>query len=497
MPKKKKATVSPDYLSDVTGTSGLLDFAALVKGEGLLGLLPAPVAAYAQEVLAAEEKGVHEYLCHLDRAADVGEKNACGAAKQASELAAREQKYINAYGWIEFTSAAGEKNAYDYNARDGRWRRSDKKRDAAPIAIPNGRKRLGEKLGHSKHHTYKSDRGGLKPKGTFYQRRVVEDRRSYAVSEFERSVNGVEGKTIGQRAVLFNADGSVTRGANAIRDQQVANELAASIPSKSPNTSQIPATIKTAKPEKTRSHKNKAPIGQTNDLAGGVAAVGGITAMVAIVACLLPMHFVTSAITFLTSITTFFTNVNNTVNTYLAITEALLGIFGFKNATKGIKGFITKIVDNAFGGPKNAQAVKAAFASGVNSVSTTTKLLERMQSIRQGTDNKVDGLAIQLGTVNNSLKDAGLVSPDSPYFAASGNIDEFVKSREQNDPTIGEALNTLTAEIKDPETARKALAEEASYQREKQAKADKKINDLAKWGAKLNTKIESVDLSKV
>jgi hypothetical protein len=494
---KKKATVSPDYLKDVTGTSGLLDFAELVKGEGLLGLLPAPVAAYAQEVLAAEDKGVHEYLCHLDRAAADGEKNACGAAKQASYFAARQQKYINAYGWIEFESATGAKNAYDYNAGDGRWRLASKKRDTAPIAIPSGRKRLGANLGHSKHHTYKSGRGTLKPKGTFYQRRVVEDRRSYAVSEFERSVNGAEGKTIGQRAVLFNADGSITRGANAIRDQQVANELAASIPSKSPNTSVLPATIKTAKPEKTKSHKNKTPIGQTNDLAGGVAAVGGITAMVAIVACLLPMHFVTSAITFLTSITTFFTNVNNTVNTYLAITDALLGIFGFKNATKGIKGFITKIVDNAFGGPKNAQDVKAAFASGINSVSTTTKLLEKMQSIRQGTDNKVDGLAIQLGTVNNSLKDAGLVSPDSPYFAASNNVDEFVKSREKDDPTIGESLKTLTSEIQDPVEARKLLAEEAQLQQVKQAKTDKKIDDLAKLGAKLNTNVESVDLSKV
>ncbi len=491
-----KATVSPDYLSDVTGKSKLIDFAELIASEGLLGLLPAPVAKFAEAALAAEDQGVHEYLCHLDKAANAGESNACGSSKQASALEANQQAYTNAYGWIEFTSKTGEKSAYDYYAKSGEWRQANNKRSTKPIAIPSGRKRAGTKLGHSKHHTYTSKRGSIKPKGTHYTQRVDENRKSYAVSEFERSVNGKDGKTIGQRAILFNADGSVTRGANAIRDQQVANELAAKIPSKTPNTSAVPAKIKAAKPEQTKFHKNKTPIGHTNDLAGGIAAVGGITAMIAIVACLLPMHFVTSAITFLTSITTFFTNVNNAVNTYLTVTEALLGMFGFKGATKGIKSFMAKIVDNAFG-KENAQAVKNAFASGINSVSTTTKLLEKMQSIRQRTDNKVDGLAIQLGTVNNALKDAGLVSPDSPYFAASQNIDEFVKAREVDDPSIGESLTELTKEIKDPEEAKKLLAEEAKTQAQRQAKTDKKINDVAKLGAGLNINVDKVDPFKV
>lgn len=488
--------VAPNYLQDVTGKTKLVDFAELVANEGLLGLLPETAAQFAAEVFAAEDDGVHQYLCHLDRAANDGEKNACGSAKQASSLEDRQQSYNNAYGWIEFTSATGESAAYSYSAKDGRWLRPGNRPSNNPLAIPPGRKRAGISLGHSRHHTTTTRRGAVPPSRVHFNQTVDQNRRSYAPEEFDRAVNGADGKSIGQRAILFNADGSVVRGANAIRDQQVANELAAKIPSRSPNTSSIPAQIKTAKPEQTRSHKNKAPIGNTNDLAGGVAALGGVAAMTAIVACLLPMHFVTSAITFLTSITTFFTNVNNAVTTYLTIVDALLGVFGFKGAAKGVKTFIAQITDNALG-KENAQNVKNAFASGINSISTTTKLLEKVQSMRQGTDNKIDEMALQLGTVNNALKDAGLVSPDSPYFAASQNIDEFVKAREESAPDLKDGLTELTKEISDPEQTRKILADEAKLQADRQAKINKQITDTAKLGAGLDINVDKIDPFKV
>jgi hypothetical protein len=155
---------------------------------------------------------------------------------------------------------------------------------------------------------------------------------------------------------------------------------------------------------------------------------------VGVISLLLPMHFITSAITFLTSITTFFTNVNNAANTYLTVVDALLGLFKIKNSTKALKVFIQEIADNALG-KENVQEVKNAFGKGINTIAVTTKLSEKTQSLVSGTNNKVDEVAIRLGTLNNSMGEVGLIPPE--LMATSTAIDDLVEKRTKDNEDLG------------------------------------------------------------
>ena len=462
------------YLSDIEGKLPLPDFDDLIKREGLLGLLPENISKYAEEIDKAEDKGIHQYLCNIDKAPDN-----CSVNRQ---IAAREKdRYI---GYVQWDTNKPLRLLYSVN---GSFREREVTRLQKPITLAATRRGGGYKeRGSNLAKTVVGQGVTNEPKGTLFSKLIIEDRKRDDRQLFRDAVEGKKSLSIGDRAVLFNQDGSITTGANNIRDNAIAIERSSNIPSEAVNNGNIPRKFKSDKPYRTTNHPNKSRIANTNDLTGGIAALGGIAAVVGIIALLLPQHFITSAITFLTSITTFFTNVNNAVNTYLTVVDALLGMFGIKGSGKAMKGFIAQIVDNALG-KENVQQIKNAFASGINSIAVTTKLLEKTQAMANNTDNLVDGVALKLGAVNNAMGEAGLIPPE--LMATSASIDTLVDKRTENNEELKDNLTALTAEIKNKEETTKELKDEKETAEKLAAKKAKDLDDVKGLldGAKTDT----------
>jgi hypothetical protein len=453
------------YLNDIQGTLPFPDFDELIKTEGLLGILPENIQKYSDEIDKAEDDGVHQYLCNIDKAPSSCNVNKAIAARDKGRLV----------GYVQWDTNKPLKLLYSV---DGHLVERDvaNKQKVKPIPLAKTRAGLSKtQRGNNLGRTVLGQGLANKPTGTFLTRSVNPNRKGDNRQLFRDAVEGKGNLSIGDRAVLFNQDGSVTTGANNIRDNAVANERSSNIPSESVNNGSIPKKVKSATPYKTSQHPNKSRLAKTNDLAGGVAALGGVAAMVGIIALLMPQHFVTSAITFLTSITTFFTNVNNAVNTYLTVVDALLGIFGIKGSGKAVKGFIAQIVDNALG-KENVREIKNAFASGINTIAVTTKLLEKTQAMANNTDNLVDGVALKLGAVNNAMGEAGLIPPE--LMATSASIDTLVEKRTKDNEDLADNLTALTAEIKDKEETTKELKDEKETREKLEAKKAKDLDDV-------------------
>jgi hypothetical protein len=476
--------VSEDYLRDIEGKLDFPDFDELIKAEGLFGLVPENIAKYAAEIEKAEDDGVHQYLCNIDKAPS--------GCQPANAIAAREKDRL--VGYVQWDVRAPYRLLYSV---DGHLveREIARKQKVKPIPLAKRREGIGKKeRGSNLGRTVTGQGLNTKAKGTFYTRSVKPDRKGDTRQLFRDAVEGKGNLSIGDRAVLFNQDGSITTGANNIRDNAVENERSSNIPSESANNGAIPAKVKPATPYKTSQHPNKSRLAKTNDIAGGVAALGGIAAVVGVIALLLPQHFVTSAITFLTSITTFFTNVNNAVNTYLTVVDALLGIFGIKGSGKAVKGFITQIVDNALG-KENVQQVKNAFASGINTIAVTTKLLEKTQAIANNTDDKVDEVALKLGAVNNAMGAAGLIPPE--LMATSKGIDDLVAVRTKDNEELAGNLTALTKEISTNEESKKELADEQKARDKVKAKKDKDLGDVKKLLDVAKTDVEKIKVENL
>jgi gas vesicle protein len=478
-----KPKVAKNYLNDIKGKLPLPSLDALLdETKGVKGIVPQAVSDYAAKLSTYEVKGVNEYLCHLDKLpkntnCDVSKAIADGEKGKKSGFVSLPLKPLTKPKTLLFSSLSSQ--------LAGLASKSAKLPESrhTPSKYQRKNKLNGTVVGQGVSNS---------PVGTFLTKKIIDDRKGEKGEVFNDAVRGGKGRDVGQRAVLYNRDGSVSLGANGIRDKSVANEKSSSIPSDTINNGSVSEKIsQDGKPHRTGNHPNKAKVGATNDLAGGIAALGGISAVVGLLALLMPLHFVTSAITFLTSITTFFTNVNNTVTTYLTVVDALLGIFGIKNSTKTIKKFITDITDNALG-KGNLDKIKSAFARGVNTISTTTKLLEKVTSARKNSDNKVDELALSLGTVNNALGEAGLIPPE--LMATSKGIDDFVDKRGGD---VKENLESLTEEIQDKEETTKALAEEQKVRDEKRKKDNKDIADVTSLINVTKTDVSKIDPSKL
>lgn len=291
--------------------------------------------------------------------------------------------------------------------------------------------------------------------------------------------------TLGNRAVLFDADGRVLRTANQIARDEAAKQESAKMATDKPPRSQAskrrPQTeLRTIKDLLSK----KKGVGEVNSLASLFAAVTGLLAIAALLALLVPMSFVTVALNWLQTVTTMFTNIRDVATTYLSMVDSGLTLFGYPKTTNKLKEAIDGIAHGIFG-KENYESAKAAFAKGILNLTSLTKLLERVESARNGTDSKIDGLAMSLGTVNDSLKDAGMIPPDSEWSAYSQKVDDFVKQQAKvsTDPDLKENIEKLTSEIQTLEETNKEIKEEEEARqkvlKQRQAEADN-LNSLLK-----------------
>jgi hypothetical protein len=470
--------VDPSYLADVTGklpTESIDDF---VKKTGLLDVLPASVRDAYTQAKDAQGEEVHGYLCNLDKEADRGQKNSCSQSKAWTDYN-RKLSAANGDYLLEFELIS----PYPFRhgaAGKGLTIAKPANRAGKNLKGVDGRfQRVKPRQQRKRYHTQRVD--------TSLSKAEAEE-----VNRFAAAVNGEEGRTIGQKAIFYEADGTVSRGTGAIaRD---AKEVALSASSATLN--QTTGTAAGAKPTpaptaKAANHPNKKRAGETSG--NFVAGLGAIGLVAVAIAALMPLHFVTSAITFVNSLVTFFTTTRNAIATYTSIVDAALGLFGIKKATSGFKNLIAGMIDGAFG-KENVQYAQNAFAQTLNSVSSAVKVAEKIQSARSGTDNKIDEMAVQLGIVNNGLKDSGLMPPESPYMRQSAAVDQFVKDRTAGEDGVALAdnLSQITAEIKTGDEVKKELADIKASEAKARKKIDKQVDDTARLVDGTKTNIETI-----
>jgi hypothetical protein len=472
-------TIDPRYLEDVTGKLPTIAIGDYLEKNGLLAAMPDFVQDAYKRASDALADDAHQYGCNLDKEATSGQKNSCGQSKAwnayAGQLAVANRPYILE---IEYVSSFPFRHIA---SKKGVQIAKPVSRNNANLRGVDGRyKRVRAKQQRQRYHV------GI-------VNTALNKNEAQEIDQFREAVDGKEGSTIGQKALFYDINGRPLRGTGAIARQAKETQLSASTAVLNQSVGTSAGATPTAAPQlKAGSHPNKKKAGETK----GNFAVGlGTIALIAVgLAALLPMHFVTSAITFINSLVSFFTTTRNAVATYTAILDSALSLFGIKGATKGFSDILNGMIDNAFG-KENVQEAKANFAKTLNSVSSSVKLAEKIQQARSNTDNKVDAMAIQLGIVNNGMKDSGLLPPDSPYMKQSQDIDKFIESRstgEGADPDLADNLKDITGEIKTGEKITQELKDEKERQDKAQRKTNKQIDDVSKLVDKTKTNIEAV-----
>jgi hypothetical protein len=471
----------PDsYLGDITGKLPLRSIGDHLEKTGILNALPEFVKKRYELAKESQEDGVHQYLCNLDKESTAGSKNACTTGKTlgkySREVTAHNQGYI-----LEFEVIPVLLFGHELHRKS--------------VTIPRPAQRTGKNLTGVDGRFRRIRASDQDKPGRYNYAKVDPGKVTQVESDrFADAVESGDGRTIGQRALFYGSDGKVLKGTAAIERETKANQLSANTATLNQTTGTSLGAKPTAAPGlKADAHPNKKNAGQTTDKGGSLAGMASLALLAVGLACLMPLHFVTSAITFINTIVTFLTTTRSAIGTYLGIADGVLGVFGIKNSTDGLKSIINSVLDNAFG-KENIQYAKAAFAGTLNSVGTGVKLLEKIQQSRAGTDNKIDDLALGLGTVNNALKDSGIIPPDSPYMQQSKAVDRFVADRTAGED--GEALKDnishLVGELKTHDEVDKDIKDQREKEEKKAKKIKKETEDTFRLIDSTKTNVEAI-----
>jgi hypothetical protein len=304
-------------------------------------------------------------------------------------------------------------------------------------------------------------------------------------SEFNKNFDpNNPNSTLGNKAILFDANGKVLRTASEIsREGRAIDESAKLATDKKIRSLASKKRPKTEIKKLTDSIDKVKSTGNINSLGTLFAAVTGLIAIAALLAVLVPMSFLTVALNWLQTVTTMLANIKDVATTYLSVTEAGLSLFGYPKSTSKIKTYVNNIAYGIFG-KDNYEQAKAAFAQGILNLTSMTKMLERIESARRGTNSLIDAVALSLGTANNSLKDAGLIPSDSPWMEYSKKIDTFVdaQTKTSKDPELKENIEKLTSEIQTQDEINKEIANEQKVKKDIKDQKDKELNNLKKLG---------------
>lgn len=293
--------------------------------------------------------------------------------------------------------------------------------------------------------------------------------------------------SLGDRAILFDSNGKVLRTASEIEREGRAIDESSKVATDKP-VSGLAAKRrpKTELKNLTDAIDKTKKTGRITGLASLFAAVTGLVAVIGVLALLVPMSFVTVVLNWLQTITTMIANIKDMATTYLSITEAGLTLFGYPKLKSKISDTVNSVAYGIFG-KENYESAKATFAQGVLNLTSLTKMLERIEAARRSTDSKIEGLKLSLGTANNSLKEAGLIPPDSPWMEYSEKIDKFAATANEE---TKENIEKLTAEIQTQEEIKKEIEEENKAKKEIKDKKQKELDTLKELGKDIKPIIE-------
>lgn len=425
------------------------------------GTLPPDAFRLLDAIEINGDKNLKDLKCQIKREAEVGEKTQC------------------ARGYREL--------AYRTDVQKTLLKSAPKELKTKPSIVKFGNRERGM-TGKKSNLLKIRVNQNLDLSGSNYSEKIF--RLVTGDSPFEKDFDPLNpDSTLGNKAILFDANGKVILTANGIaREGRAVDEsakLATTLPPRTQSAKKIKGKniVKKEIINITKLIDQVKSTGRINSIAALFAAVTGMVAVLSVLALLVPLSFLTVALNWLQTVTTMLTNIKDVATTYLSVTDAGLSLFGYPKTTDKLKKFANNIAYGIFG-KENYEQAKAAFAKGILNLTSLTKMLERVEAGRRGTDSKIDGVAYSLGVANNALKEGGVIPPDSPWSEYSEKVDKFVdaQAKVSTDPDLKENIQKLTTEIKTSEEIDQEIKAEADAKEKIRVQKQKEIDNLRSLG---------------
>jgi hypothetical protein len=303
------------------------------------------------------------------------------------------------------------------------------------------------------------------------------------LEKFTQAQDGARGTSIGDRAVVFTANGTPMYG-DSYLDKNLQENLAANQATSTAPLTTIPKKIETGKPIspnplQQQSRANVTPKGNTT---GNLIALGAIGA--AVTAVLFLFQYVLIFVQMILQISSVTSTITNIAGSFVAILNNMGSLFGLgQGLLDPLSKTFDSILNNVFGKDKvdyvklQFAKVSAVYVAGTNVLSKVAGMENSLGTVTADNANNTSKIGNALKAMGMLATGSGWMREDNKVATTTGKVGDKLSTVSTLSSTLSDITNDVKTAKEQLATLDKESAEKEKTTKEGEAKAKEKHED--------------------
>jgi hypothetical protein len=278
------------------------------------------------------------------------------------------------------------------------------------------------------------------------------------MQQFIKAQSGERGTSIGDRAIVFSANGTPHYG-DSYLDKNVSENLSANQATSNIPLSQIPSKIEKGKPISTNplQQQPRANVAPKSDSVGNMLLLGGIAA--AVTAVLFLFQHILIFVELILQISSVTSTITNIAGSFVAILNNLGSLFGLgEGVLDPLSTTMDSILNNTFGRQK-VDYVKYQFAKISSAFVAGSNIINQVAGMKNSIGKVTEDNANNTSKIGNAMKSMGILKISENWMNEKNKVSVGIDSlagKLENISGLAGSLTTITSDIK---TAKDSLAD--------------------------------------
>lgn len=278
------------------------------------------------------------------------------------------------------------------------------------------------------------------------------------LTQFARAQAGMRGTSIGDRALVFSANGTPHYG-DSYMDKNLAENLAANQAVSNVPLSQIPPDIKVEKPLNASplQQQPRANVVPKSNTVANMAALGAVAA--AVTAVLFFFQQVLTFVQFILQVSQSTATITNIASSFTAILNNLGSLLGLgEDILKPLEETFDSILNNTFGKEK-VDYVKFQFAKISGVFVAGQNILSSFGGVKDKLTNLVTRNADNTSRIGNALKMVGMIADTEAWMNENNKANSVASEIKEKLESVSGLASTLTEITETVKTSKEQLSE--------------------------------------
>lgn len=299
------------------------------------------------------------------------------------------------------------------------------------------------------------------------------------ISQFARAHAGFRGTSIGDRAVVFSANGTPMYG-DSYLDKNMTENLAANQATARAPLSQVPSKIEVVDPISADplQQQPRANVTPKSGSVSGMLVLGGIAA--AVTAVLFFFQHVLMFVQFIMQVSQSTATITNIASSFVAILNNIGSLMGLgENILEPLENTFDSILNNVFGKEK-VDYVKFQFAKISGVFVAGQNILNSFGGFKDKLTNLVTKNADNTSKIGNALKTVGMIADTETWMNENNKVNSVasgVKEKLESVSGLASTLTEITETVKTSKEQIKDALKGTSDEQKKDEDAGKKVTE--------------------